>query len=189
LHAPAVEADTWTNQAGHALVATLVDYQPGWVTLHQEGRGELTMPLEVLTAENQRTIKLRYGTSITPPYVQAAYRDAQTLLARYQRLPIRDGSAEEQKKINRMALMLFDERIRTFDTKSLAPVEKKELARMRSALALGELDPPEKLNVVRNLPANPASTTADIVQERFDANSSSTDSGRTGGRRPDHIDR
>src|SRR5512138_2791417 len=108
--APA-RADTWTNQAGRVIEARLGEFDGVWVTLLRSNAAPLRLPLSALCPADQRRVRLLKGQSIAPDFVRAAYRDATTVLQRFERLPADQQTADGWTKAVRMACSLFDARV------------------------------------------------------------------------------
>jgi hypothetical protein len=128
-------ADTWTNQAGQALSATLLAFEGGFVTLQTTNGATLRMPLSALCDADQGRVRARHGESPAPAFVQTAYRDARAVLARYGRLPAARRTVEGERGARRMALALFDARVNAGGATNLDAAVRAELVRMRGQLA------------------------------------------------------
>jgi len=128
-------ADTWTNQAGRVIEARLADFDGVWVTLVRSNAAPLRLPLSALCASDQRRVRLQRAQSVAPPFVMAAYKDALTVLERFERLPADQQTAEARDQAARMACAVFDARV----TVRSADLRDKDVAaevrRLRASLS------------------------------------------------------
>jgi hypothetical protein len=105
-------ADLWTNQAGRVIEARLEEFDGSQVTLVRTNGSVVRLPLKVLCAADQRRVQQQCGQSIAPAFVQAAYRDARSVLDRFERLPAEQRTEEARAQTARMACAVFDARLK-----------------------------------------------------------------------------
>ena len=129
--------EMWTNQAGHVIEARLGEFDGVWVTLERTNGSALRLPLSALREPDQRRVRLLKGQTVAPAFVQAAYRDAVTILERFERLPAAQQTAEGWKQAANLACATFDARIQARATELTNAVVLAEVQRLRVALAQG----------------------------------------------------
>jgi len=129
-----VHGGSWTNQAGHAIHAELIDFEDGTVSLRTTNGATLRMPIDALCAEDQKRIRERHNATAVPTFVLSAYRDARAVLTRYDRLPEKHKSLEARRKAVVMALAVFDRRIPKESFAGLDKGAQEDTTRLRRSL-------------------------------------------------------
>jgi hypothetical protein len=129
--------EMWTNQAGRVIEAKLGAFDGVWVTLERTNAPALRVPLSALREPDQRRVRLLKGQSVAPAFVQAAYRDAATVLRRFERLPADRQTADAWKQAADVACATFDARIQARSTELTSAEVQAEVKRLRLALAQG----------------------------------------------------
>jgi hypothetical protein len=134
LLAASTQADLWTNQAGRVIEARLDGFDGSQVTLVRTNGAVLKLPLKALCPADQRRVQLQHGRSIAPLFVQAACRDARSVLDRFERLPAEQRTEEARAQAQRMACAVFDARLkpRLGELKDKQVLE--EVKRLRASL-------------------------------------------------------
>jgi hypothetical protein len=130
-------ADLWTNQAGRVIEARLQEFDGAQVTLVRTNGAVLKLPLKALCPSDQRRVELLHGRSIAPPFVLGAYRDARTVLDRFDRLPAEQQTPEARQKAVNMACAVFDARLRGRFAELSDKDVQSEVKRLRDSLGSG----------------------------------------------------
>jgi hypothetical protein len=128
-------AELWTNQASRVIEGTLKDFDGAWVTLVRTNGMALRLPLSVLCASDQRRVLLQSARSIAPDFVQAAYKDARSVLDRFESLPAHQQTSEGRKRAVLMACSVFDTRIKTRAAELQEKALQDEVQRLRLSFA------------------------------------------------------
>lgn len=129
------EAELWTNQAGQVIEATFKGFDGSSVTLVRTNGMPLRLPLSALCKEDQRRVRLQANQSLAPDFVQTAYRDARSVLDRFERLPPNQQTPEARQKAVNMACSVFDARVNARAGELKDPAVKDEVKRLRDSLA------------------------------------------------------
>ena len=127
-------ADLWTNQAGRVIEARLKAFDGASVTLTRTNGSSLRLPLSALCQTDQRRVLSLKGHSIVPIFVQAAYRDARTIIDQFERLPTELQTEQGRAASWRMAREVFEARLkpRLEELKDKKVLE--EIRRLRASL-------------------------------------------------------
>jgi hypothetical protein len=133
------QAETWTNQAGRAIEARLADFDGVWVTLVRTNAATLRLPLSALCAADQRRVRVQKAQSIAPSFVMAAYKNARTVLERFERLPAEQQTAAGRTNAGHMACSIFDARLKARSSELTEKAVLEEVQRLRALLS----DPPQ----------------------------------------------
>jgi hypothetical protein len=128
-------AEMWTNQAGRVVEARLQSFDGVSVTLVKTNAQTLQIPLASLCAADQRRVRQQAGLSIAPEFVQAAYRDASAVLARFDSQPASRKTGEGRTKAALMACSVFDARMGVRAQEITDQAVRDEIKRLRSLLA------------------------------------------------------
>ena len=134
-----LHAEFWTNQAGRVMEGKLNQFDGVTVTILKTNGVRLQIPLTALCEADQRRVRAQTGQSIAPLFVQAAYRDALTVLAQFDRLPPEQKSEDNAIKARRTAQAVFDARLKPRMRELQQPDVRQEIKRLRFTLAP---DPP-----------------------------------------------
>ncbi len=135
----AAEADSWTNQAGGVIEATLESFDGARVTLVRTNGAVLRLPLSALSAADQRRARLQSAQSIAPDFVRTAYTDARSVLDRFDRLPAHQQTPEARRRALHMARSVFDARIKARAAELQDKTVLEEVRHLRTSLG----DPPQ----------------------------------------------
>jgi hypothetical protein len=130
----AAGAELWTNMAGRTIEATLEKFDGVTVTFTRTNGTSLTMPLRVLNLPDQQRVKIRSGHNIAPAFVQGAYRDARTVLDRFEALPAERRTEEARAAAIRTACAIFDARLKPRASELQNPQVRDEIKRLRDSL-------------------------------------------------------
>jgi len=129
-----LQAELWTNQAGRVIDATLEKFDGASVTFVRTNGSRLVLPLLALTVADQQRVKLKSGHTVVPVFVQAAYRDACSVLDRFGKLPAAQRSDNARTKATRMACAVFDARLEPRQQELKDPEVRREIKRLRASL-------------------------------------------------------
>jgi hypothetical protein len=127
-------ADLWTNQAGRVIEARLEAFDGASVTLTRTNGAHLKLPLSALCPTDQQRVLSQMGRSVVPAFIQAAYRDARTIIDQFERLPT--GLQTEQGRASsvRMAREVFDARLKPRLNELKDKNVLEEVQRLRASL-------------------------------------------------------
>jgi len=134
LGACGVTAESWTNQAGHIIHATVIACRDGTVSFRTDRGVELQVPVSALCETDRRRLLRWQGKSAAPEFACEAYRDASAMLRRYD-LMTAGRRPEKRAEIVASALSLFDSRIAAHLAGSEIDADaSNEITRLRAAL-------------------------------------------------------
>ena len=134
--APA-RSESWTNQAGRVIEGRLGDFDGVWLTLIRTNGLPLRLPLSALCKADQRRVLAQKSLAIVPDFVTAAYKDAGTVLERYDRLPPEQQTPEARQGAVQMACAVFDGRVNPRKAELDDKAVQDEVKRLRTQLASG----------------------------------------------------
>ncbi len=127
-------AELWTNQAAKVIQGNLEHFDGATVTLARTNGATLTLPLSAFCAADQRRVLAWSRRSVAPEFVWSAYRDAAAALARFDRLPADQQTAEARGKAANMARSVFDARVQPRSAELASPAVLQEVSRIRGLL-------------------------------------------------------
>jgi hypothetical protein len=127
-------ADLWTNQAGRVIEARLDACDGVWVTLVRTNGSPLKIPLSALCPADQRRARVQKALSVAPGFVKAAYKDAMTVMDRFERLPAEKQTPEGRQQAVSMARSVFDARLQARAPELTDKDVIEEVKRLRAAL-------------------------------------------------------
>jgi hypothetical protein len=125
----------WTNQAGRVIEGQLEKFDGAWLTLLRTNGTALRLPLSALCKPDQQRVLVQNALSIAPGFVIAAYKDATSVLERYNRLPLDQQTPEARRASTHMACAVFDGRISPRKAELADKAVQVEVKRLRALLA------------------------------------------------------